>query len=80
MTSSSYPMCYIIDGTAKVSDPIFFNATTSLELPLIFRIIFGIPDYFTALCSIQMIFPFCWKIRGGGWGSTFEPFLGNLKV
>ena len=79
MTSSSYPMCYIIDGTAKVSDPTFFNATTGLELPLIFRIIFGIPDDFTALCSIQMIFPFCWKMRGG-WGSTFEPFLGNLKV
>ena len=58
-------MCYIIDGTAKVSDPTFFNATTSLELPLIFRIIFGIPDYFTALCSIQMIFPFCWKMGGG---------------
>ena len=32
MTSSSYPMCYIIDGTAKVSDPIFFNATTSFLL------------------------------------------------
>ena len=72
-------MCYIIDGTAKVSDPTFFNVTTGLELPLIFRIIFGIPDDFTALFSIQMIFPFCWKMRGG-WGSTFEPFLGNLKV
>ena len=54
--------------------PYFFQCNYRFRIAINFSHHFGIPDDFTALCSIQMIFPFCWKMRGGGGGRHLNPF------
>ena len=74
MTSSSYPMCYIIDGTAKVSDPIFFQCNYQFRIAIDFSHHFWNPRLLHRSLFHTDDFSLLLENKRGGGGRHLNPF------